>query len=423
MRTFSERGDLDILSPKAFSILRLCAIDGPLFPNLKTLELWPTIGGFVPFIPLFLSHRTLVVTIQFTEPHPKAVIASMITTLPTLCPNLREITLTYLPRHPMITAAVSGMLLAIDRDNLRWFHVDSPLTEEAREVVYGLSNLQGLTVVAEKSTPLPLLMFPDLYNLAVRYDCGSDWLRMFHRTTLEGLKDVVFLPRSEHIDDILEAFERVAVAASTQKTLSGFRFNTSHSWNPNYSSLLPFTQLETLDIEFSCDDGCSSSVDDDIIADIAQAMPKLEILCLGRAPCRTPTGVTAKGLTTLAYHCLHLSTLRIHFQVASLHPPVIPEVTSSGQLTVPRGDCALTDLEVGEIPVPEESTSAVALTLLHIFPHIENIEYINEQWRKVADAIDLAKQSVDRSGKMPSLTHLGVKLMTPTSGVTSEAII
>ena len=98
---------------------------------------------------------------------------------------------------------------------------------------------------------------------------------------------------------------------------------------------------------------------------------------LGDPPCHEiPTGVTATGLMTLAHHCPDLSTLCIHFQLASLcAPPAISRVTSDVGFPALRRDCAMKNLEVGWIPVPEESVLVVALTVAHIFPRIEDISY------------------------------------------------
>ena len=86
---------------------------------------------------------------------------------------------------------------------------------------------------------------------------------------------------------------------------------------------------------------CSSTIDDDIVVDLARAVPKLEIRRIGRTPCETPTGVTAKGLAALAHYCPRLSELRIHFQVTGLDLLAIPQAASSGESTMPREDCAL----------------------------------------------------------------------------------
>ena len=400
-----------VLCSEALSVLQLRAANEPLLPNLKALQLCSVAGESIPFIPLFLSPRTTVINIEFDDPYlSKVMLASMITTLPTLCPNLQDITLSNLPGDPMITTAVSEMLLATNQNALRRFHVDSPLTEVAREVIYKLPGLRDLSVVIGKETPLPPAMLPNLTNLIIEYNYDSRWLQMFHGAVLRRLEAVTFYSESKRIDDFLEAFESVTLTTSIPTTLSKFEFYTSRPWRPNYRSLLPFAQLKELVIKFSCKNRCSSTIGDDIITDITRAMPRLEILPLGGEPCRTPTGVTAKGLATLAYYCLHLSTLRIHFQVASLHPPTVPGAASFGEPAIPRGDCALKILEVGDVPVAEESTTIIVLTLLRIFPRIAHIRYLNEGWRKVADAISLSKRLVDRLSKKSSLAPLRSKV-------------
>jgi len=406
MRNLVEHVTLDVFSSEVLSVLQFRAFSEPLLPNLKTLELWSTTGDVIPFAPLFLSPITTVIDIGFNGSSlPKAVVASMVTTFPTLCPNLEQICLHSLPSDPVITAGVSGMLLATNRNTLRRFDVDSPLTEEGREAIFKLRDLRELSVVVERDTSLPSAVLPNLTHLKVTCDDGYDWLRMFHGATLGKLESVTFIFRSEQIGDFLGKFERVALAASVQNTLSRFTLHTLCSWNPNYSSLLPFTQMTRLYIDFSCDDGCSSNVDDDAIINLARAMPKLEYLHLGDAPCRhIPTGVTAKGLVVLAQHCPNLDFLCIHFQGASLSALPATAGTASGtESTAPRGDCALTELDVGEIPVPEQSVLVVALTLARIFPHIERIYCADRNWDKVMDKITLFREFVDFSSKQPPL--------------------
>ena len=423
MRKLSDCGVLRIMSLEVLSALSRWATNGPLFPNLGTLDLWTADAVFVPFIPLFLSPRTTAIRIQAFESGdpPIATFTSTIIIFPILCPNLQEIELPYMRRDPMIVTAVSRMLLTNNRDTIRRFHVDSPLTEEAREVIYRLPDLRGLSVVVEKAVSLPPLMFPNLTDLVITYDHDSDWSRMFRGATLGKLKCVRFLSGSEQIGDFLETFEKVALAASVQKTLSEFHFSTPFPWNPKYSSLLPFTQLTHLVIDLLCDDGCSSTEDDKIITDLAQAMPKLEVLALCEEPCdETSTGVTAKGLVALADHCLDLNTLRIHIQVASLSvPPASGGVTSNAGPTALQRDCGLTQLEVGSIPLPEESVLVVAMTLARIFPHIRYIDPTGN-WEKVLDAIELSRQIVDRSSKERSLSTFQTSFDGISPGAASE---
>jgi len=402
MRGLSDSGTLDVLSFEVFSVLQPRTINDFLLPNLNTLFLSKIEKLFVPSIPLLLSPNTTSLFLMFSgSDNFIAMVASTITILPTLCPNLHTIGLPIISRDPMITAAVSEMVLATNRNTLQHFFVDSPLTEEAREVVYKLPNLCDLSVVIEKGTSLPSASLPNLTEITIKCEDEGDWPRLFHGASLGKLETVTFYPQSEEIGDFLEAFERAALSSSLQNTLSKFSLEPGCSWNPNYSSLLSFTQLVELEIEFSCDSGCSSRVDDNVIVDLSRAMPKLRELKLGDEPCAEfTTGVTVKGLMALALHCPDLRRLRVHFQVASLSAsPAGPGVSRNTESTASWTDCALRELVVGEIPMPDESVVTVALTLLQIFPRIRSIDYIDEGWRKVKDAIRLSKRIVHCSSK------------------------
>ena len=261
----------------------------------------------------------------------------------------------------------------------------------------------------ERETPLPPASLPNITELAITCDNEDGWPRLFRGATFGKLEDVKFYPQSGHIGDLLGAFEKAALSSSVQNTLSSFLVWTPSSWNPNYSSLLPFTQLVDLEIEFSCDGGCSSTVDDDIVVSLSQAMPKLKYLVLGAELCRETTGgVTTKGLFALAHHCPELFALRIHLQVASLSdPPVIPGMVPAAGPTAPWTDCALKRLEVGEISVPKGSAMTITQTLLRISPRLYYITFTNileEGWWEVANAIDRYRETVCCSGKQCPLT-------------------
>jgi hypothetical protein len=199
MRILRQCGDPNFqLSPEVFAVLQSRAINEPLFPNLKFLDVWSTVGEFIPFIPSFLSPRTTSIRITFVkfDTH-QAVFASIITTIPTLCPNLQTICLEPLPRDPIITAAVSKLLLTTNRDALRHFRVDSPLTEEAREVIYKLPDLYELTVVVEGSTSLPTMVLPNLTKMVLEYDHNFNWMQGFRGAALGRLDFVIVRPKSE----------------------------------------------------------------------------------------------------------------------------------------------------------------------------------------------------------------------------------
>ena len=396
---------------EVFSVIQLGTINEHLFPNLEILESRRIEEYFIPFIPLLLSPRTTNIALGFESNVPEATIASTITTLPTLCPNAQAISignLKTLPEdlNPIVVAAVSGMLLA-NRNTLQEFAIDFSLTKEISEVLYELPNLRSLSVVIGEKPSLPSLYLPNITELEIICDDEDGWLQLFHGATLGRLESVSLLPRYWPVGDFLGPFKRAALSSSIQNTLSKFYIFSLCSWNPNYSSLLPFTQLIDLEIESPCDDECSSTVDDDIVINLSRAMPKLKYLRLGDDPCRQPTtGVTAKGLMALARHCQDLSHLRIHFQVASLSVPLAGSgAAPNAESTVSWTNCALTDFEVGKIPVPEGSMLMVALTLLRIFPRLIVISGTDPGWAEVGGAMYHSKGIVDRSGKQrPRIT-------------------
>ena len=385
----------DSVTPGTLFALQFRTAGEPFLPRLKSFECEEATEAFIPFISLFLSSKTIWIKIAFAEDSPTVMVASMIARLSTLCPDMERITLNDLPRDAAVTEAVSEMLIACNQDTLRWFCVDSPLTEEAREVVFRLPNLSELWTVVQGHTLLPPVTLPNLTLIDLEYDDHFDWLQGFRVMALGKLEEVLFSSQSDQIGDLLGEFERAVLTTSIPSTLLTFRFTPSCSWNPNYRSLLPFTQLRDLMIGFSCDGGCSSRVDDNLITDLVRAMPKLELLRLGGPPCEIPSGVTAKGLIALASGCHHLSDLRIHFQTTSLVQAATNRETSpssEGKTAVRRQDSALRDLDVGEIPIPEGKELVVTMGLLQIFPNLLNVTFAGSSWRSVAENITLFKR-------------------------------
>jgi len=201
-------------------------MNAPLLPGLKTFVCRETTEAFVPFISLFLSQRTTTINLGFARlppDPPTLVLASVIDSFPTICPDLRQISLNALPRDPAVTTAVSEMLLACNRNTLRKFDVDSPLTEAAREVLYRPPNLSELRSVLEGTTSLPSVVLPNLVKMYIVYPHGHEWLHNFHGAAYDKLTSVTFHTASPQVGDFLEAFECFALATSIPITLSTFR--------------------------------------------------------------------------------------------------------------------------------------------------------------------------------------------------------
>lgn len=159
------------------------------------------------------------------------------------------------------------------------------MTEDACGILYKLPKLCGL--LATTPTLLLLVELPDLGPIHVQWDSEYDWLQGLRGTAIGKLKtiDSRLTTRSAQTGDFLEGLQSVVLTTSAQTLLSEFSFCTSQLWTPDRSSLLAFKRMTKLETEFSCHSSCSSTADDDIIINLAQAMPKLEILQLDDQPC------------------------------------------------------------------------------------------------------------------------------------------
>lgn len=306
----------------------------------------------------------------------------------------------------MTTAAVTEMLLTTNRNTLQKLDVNCPLTEEASEVICKLPGLRSLSVTVTRGSLLPSASLPNLAELYITCDDESGWPGFFRGATFGKLKSVTLSAVSKQIGDFFGTFARVALPSSTHNALSNFSLRREGSWNPNHSSLPPFTELVALQLQSSCMNRCSSTVDDDLLINLSRAMPKLKVLELGDAPCgRSTGGVTTKGLIAVSCYCPDLDTLLVHFQVASLcTSPTTPGMIPNAEPTTSWTNSTLTQLEAGEIPMPEESALVIALTLLLIFPRIVEIHGCDQGWQKVEEAICRSREIVDCSSEQWLLT-------------------
>lgn len=384
----------DLVASEVLPALQLSTGGEPLFPRLEGFGCVKAPGDFVPFISFFLSPKTVDICFRFTPYIPALTVTLTIARLPALCPHIASLVLNPLPRNPAITEAVSEMLLACNINTLQLLSVDSPLTEDARGIVYRLPRLYSLSVLIQGPISLPPVELPCLETICVEWDTGYDWLEGFRGVKIRKLESITLRPSTgpDQIHGFLEEFQSVALSISAQETLSEFSFYTSESWSPNYSSLFAFKRLVKLEVEFSCHHSCSSTVDDDTVVNLAEAMPGLKVLRLGGPPCRAGGGVAFKGLVALALRCPRLSELCVHLQAHKLADATHRSSPPGSAAILPRTECALTDLQVGSTRISDQATLAVGLCLLQIFPEIVNIKYSNSLWKKVVDVIRLSRQ-------------------------------
>jgi hypothetical protein len=216
MRELSYCGVQKTLSSEVYSVIQLHAANEPLLPNLTTLNLRAIGEPLIPFLPLFLSPTITSISLGslrcISPSHGRFSDRKLADNLPQFARYQPPV----LPRDPMITTAASKMFFATNRNALREFHVDSPLTEEATEAISKSQNLRSLSVVIEKGTPIPSASLPNLTRLQIQCKDGSDGLLLLRGATFGKLESVNFDIESRLTDDFLEAFKGTALSSSIQ---------------------------------------------------------------------------------------------------------------------------------------------------------------------------------------------------------------
>jgi hypothetical protein len=123
---------------------------------------------------------------------------------------------------------------------------------------------------------------------------------------------------------------------------------------------------------------------------------KVEDSPAGQRTVSNPTGVTVKGLMALARNCRDLSRLRIHFRTASFGEaatsPRDPSSPSDDEPVIGQQDCALTELEVGAIPIQGNLRVDSYHDPAPNFPSSSQHQFVGGRWKDVLENIRLFKR-------------------------------
>ncbi|KAJ7788929.1 hypothetical protein B0H14DRAFT_3575436 [Mycena olivaceomarginata] len=114
-------------------------------------------------------------------------------------------------------------------------------------------------------------------------------------------------------------------------------------------------------------------IDDETVADMARAWPKLKSRCLiASSDLHHPSSMLLNGLCVFANHCYELTYLTIAFDASTVPPFDDSSVTAVSQ-------SSLTSLDVGASPMIHPSL--VAQFLSRLFPNLAIIRTLNEWCR------------------------------------------
>lgn len=307
----------------------------------------------------------------------------------------------------------STLLLKCIPHQLYEFCVDAPISSAAFLRASQLPNLRFFIVNAiqlnpsevHSSAPLPSTIFPSLQHLGVRDLCtDSIWLRSLGRICSKNLKtldleltDIAAAKAALHLRAL-----RDLPSCELHRTLTilcigcNGHFSGLEVDGMTVEHLLPFTQLTSLDISFTCSqDKCGYKLSDKDLERLVKAMPKLVDLTLGRKLCSIPANHSIESLMAIAKHSKHMESLHIHTNAETI---IAGSPFGSGY---PRGGptlqdqalvgCPLRSITFGPCRIPNGEQGIREFTsILHwLFPGLRSVcsSYSDPQWDSLCNFV------------------------------------
>jgi len=345
---------------------------GILCPRLEQLH-WDACGtdSALLFIRLFLSPRLKGVTL-YTYPIPtqsglSTAVAQVISLLPI---SLEEVSIE--PGYEGDEALADAVSSFICRcgPSLRSFSTCMPLSEVATRHVVQLPNLRSWTVTNGPPRAVPASILPSLEQLHLDKPEALPWLHL-----LASRQKGIVQDRSASVARTRESLKSITCPRSTvvDSTL--------------LSSFITFQNLATLRVQAHCPraEGCMFRLTDDDMENLATALPRLEILELGRPCSYNSCNNTVASLLSISIHCLDLTVLETHFNART--------IVGDMQRLFDRGTgsdgakCKLSRLMVFlPFEVRGEDIGAVMVGFKVIFPCLEAVGY-DGYWHELSSEL------------------------------------
>jgi hypothetical protein len=259
-----------------------------------------------------------------------------------------------------------------------------PLSNEAINRLIQLPHLHILRIEGPPpsypSSSLPLV-FPPLTELTLGEGAACGWLSLFKR--LENSTSIAqgVTPLSK----VRESLESLDI-----ENLPGLIINASFIF-----PVRAFQNLACLNVETYCHDKhgvgrCTFKLNDDDVAELAMALPRLESLLLGHACFKNACATTVACLLPVSVHCVGLQSLDIHFNTTNIvrdfenlfEDPRLQELR-----LLPR--CTLSYLVVNQTPLTldEPGFETVVNGMVDIFPSLERCDGLDRIWDELSGRI------------------------------------
>ena len=372
-----------------FHKLRLNSPTGGWFPALQHLS-WHIAESDLPYTDLFFSPHLKRISIRTPGawndsevPHNVLpAIASAISALPTSTLQYLFVDISYEAPPSYFKDTLSSVILRCG-PSLKELTSLVPLSDAA---VNHLIRFPHLCIWRIEGPPpsyspssLPLV-FPPLTELTLGGGVTCGWLSLFRR-----------------LEDSASTTRGVTPLSEVKKSLKSLDVkNPSPIIDVSFISAAQiFQNLAYLGVGNNCRGGdevneCAFRINDDDVARLATALPRLESIFLG-SPCPNNTcATTVACLLQISVRCLKLRELTIHFKTTNIvgdlenisDDPRFREIR-----LLPR--CTLPSLLVGDMPLAldEPDFETVASGMIDIFPSLWCCSGFERIWDRVTERI------------------------------------
>ena len=328
--------------------------------------------------------------------------------LSTLSPDIREIEIRRLHPNPSTEEASSQLLIQCNPHRLRKYNVDSPISASALRHVVQLPSLEEFYLVVDSlqlPDPLPIVVFPNLRLLDVKYNGDPTWLKLLPAIGNPGLTSIFVECLGPDVAQFMETFQLTMAECGMHERLRQFRVAGQNEFKITpqiIACTFLFKNLTSLEVFSDCSPLCrTSDLTDDHIDLLTKAMPRLETLAIGEDPCGFPSQITFKSLYTISRRCTRLKNLQIHFNPTLFVTKVATDSESGdvalgfSDIKTPSSDLSpVTTINVGCIPLPPQPNASyiIALGLLGVFPRVEKLEYDDDDWEDIEVLIGVCRR-------------------------------
>ncbi|KAM5542204.1 hypothetical protein V8D89_004077 [Ganoderma adspersum] len=355
-----------------------CPPEKPLFPNLRTLDVSPSVGQFDLYYRLSL---------RMAKDVPLADYQQMLMKLQESAPHLRHLKL-YVdvpPYSPTIISAMSSALRSFK--HLVSARTGSlPITQEALHHLAELPYLEAIDIrLPDAMTEWDVAslhptrfdgFFPALRELRLvhHFNLAPIWhiVQHMHSSQLEIIR-VALLEMSVPLNTVL-SFLSAVLGRSNSGDIKELGIQTSVEHGDSEPSQFTAQHLEPLFALKSLTNlglrlSCTFNLSDAALGRAARAWPDIRVLELGPDNAQKDTQVTLAALVPFAQHCPKLQTLGFTLD-ADLSR--LPAELRESRASVGSVQHVLGVLKVGRARIAD--TEGLAAFLIDLFPRLEYIQ-------------------------------------------------